>query len=95
MYICSIRIMPLKPQKKAVDRGNRAISTVLHASFIVFLPAVVQVMASAAMIYLNCGAIHAGTLLATSAVYSFYSIKYIEYRMPFRIDMNKAYFGFE
>ena len=41
------------------------------------------------MIWLNCGPIHASTLLATSFLYSYYSIKYTEYRTPFRIDMNK------
>ena len=75
---------------KAVDRGNRAISTVLHASCIVFVPAVFQVLMTGGMIAYNCGSIHATTLLATSIFYSWFSIQYTKYRTPFRIAMNKA-----
>jgi len=75
---------------KAVDRGNRAISTVLHASCIVFAPAVFQVLMTGGMIAYNCGSIHATTLLATSVFYSWFSLYYTKYRTPFRIAMNKA-----
>ena len=48
------------------------------------------VLASGAMIWMYCGPVHASTLLVTSLFYSYFSVKYTEYRTPFRIRMNKA-----
>ena len=75
---------------KAVDRGNRAIATVLHASCIVFVPAVFQVLCTGLSIWYFCGPAYAASLLLTAAVYSSFSIKFTGYRTPFRIAMNKA-----
>jgi ATP-binding cassette subfamily B (MDR/TAP) protein 7 len=75
---------------KAVDRGNRAIATVLHATCIVFAPAVFQVVATALSIAYFCGLDYAGAMVFTSLVYARFSIDYTTYRTPFRIAMNKA-----
>lgn len=75
---------------KAVDRGNRAISTVLHATCIVFAPAMFQVLMTGVFIWHFCGAPYAISLLAASAVYSAFSIKFTQFRTPYRIAMNKA-----
>ena len=75
---------------KAVDRGNRAVSTVLHASCIVFAPALFQVVFTAAMIAYFCGPEYAITLLIFAAFYAKFSIEYTKYRTPFRFAMNKA-----
>lgn len=75
---------------KAVDRGNRAIATVLHALCIVFLPALFQVICTGGFIWYFCGPLYAFALFIASVVYAMFSIKYTEYRTPFRIAMNKA-----
>ena len=59
---------------KAVDRGNRAISTVLHASCIVFVPAAFQVLFTGAMIAYNCGLEYCGLLFAFTGAYAKFSI---------------------
>jgi len=75
---------------KAVDRGNRAIATTLHATCIVFIPATFQVVFTGASIAYFCGPEYAATLIGTAAIYSYFSIKYTLFRTPFRIAMNKA-----
>ena len=63
---------------KAVDRGNRAISTVLHATCIVFTPAMFQVMCTGAFIWYFCGPLYATSLLVSSGIYSAFSIKFTQ-----------------
>jgi len=75
---------------KAVDRGNRAISTVLHATCIVFTPAMFQLACTGAFIWHFCGPLYAGSLLLSSGLYTAFSVKFTQYRTPYRIAMNKA-----
>ena len=49
-----------------------------------------QVLATGLSIWYFCGAEYAASVLATSAIYTMFSVKFTEYRTPFRIAMNKA-----
>jgi len=63
---------------KAVDRGNRAISTVLHATCIVFTPAMFQLACTGAFIWHFCGPLYAGSLLLSSGLYTAFSVKFTQ-----------------
>jgi len=75
---------------KAIDRGQTAISTVLHATCIVFGPALIQVFLTGGLIMYFCGPFYAATIMVTVVIYAIWSFKFTEYRTPFRIAMNKA-----
>ena len=47
-------------------------------------------MMTAGFITYFCGPGHALSVVGTAGIYAWWSVKYTEYRTPFRISMNKA-----